>query len=331
MIVVVMPRLSDSMEEGTIVRWLKADGASVARGDALLEIETDKATETHESEHDGRLAIVAAEGETVPVGATIAELHDETADAPEQREEPAPPDGPQAAPQRESGTAKGEVTVTEPTRAQQQIARRVAESRATVPVLALRTTVDMEAAAELLAALAGSGEAPTYTDLVIAACGRALAGHPLANGAYRDGHYERYARVNVGLVIDTPGALITPTVFDADRKPLEQIARETRELARRARSGEITPPELAGGTFTVSDAASVGVRSADAVITPPQAAALSMGAVEARPAALGGELVIREQMDVELACDHRILFGSHAAALLTRIRTLLEHPAQLAG
>ena len=222
MIVVVMPRLSDSMEEGTIVRWLKADGDSVERGDELLEIEADKATETHASEHAGRLVIVVPEGRTLPIGATIAELHD---DAPAQEE-------PAEAPPREGGTAKGEVTVTEPGRAQQQIARRVAESRATIPALTLRATIDMGASAELLAGLAGSPAPPGYTDLVVRACGLALAEHPIANGAYRDGHFERYARVNVGLVVDVPGGLLTPTIFDANDKTIEQIAAESRSLTR---------------------------------------------------------------------------------------------------
>jgi pyruvate dehydrogenase E2 component (dihydrolipoamide acetyltransferase) len=221
------------------------------------------------------------------------------------------------------------VTLTEPSRAQQQIARRVAESRATVPTLALRASIDMLAAAQLLAGLAGEDAAPTYADLTIKACALALADHPLANGGYRDGHYERYGRVNVGLVVDLRGGMLAPTIFDADRKSLAQIAREADELIRRARSGEITSPELAGGTFTISDAGALGLRSADAVIVPPQAAALSIGAVESRPVVRGAEVVIGEQMDVELACDHRILFGAQAADLLARIRALLEEPQQL--
>ena len=321
MIVVVMPRLSDSMEEGTIVRWLKADGDSVERGDELLEIEADKATETHASEHAGRLVIVVPEGRTLPIGATIAELHD---DAPAQEE-------PAEAPPREGGTAKGEVTVTEPGRAQQQIARRVAESRATIPALTLRATIDMGASAELLAGLAGSPAPPGYTDLVVRACGLALAEHPIANGAYRDGHFERYARVNIGLVVDVPGGLLTPTIFDANTKTIEQIAAESRSLTGRARDGTITSPELAGGTFTVSDFGAFGARSADAVIVPPHAAALAIGAVERRPLADGDAVVVREQMDVELACDHRILYGSQAADLLRLIRELLEDPRRLAG
>ena len=118
MIVVVMPRLSDSMEEGTIVRWLKADGDSVERGDELLEIEADKATETTCVRARGTPRDRRAQGRTLPIGATIAELHDDAAAQAE----------PAEAPPREGGTAKGEVTVTEPGRAQQQIARRVAES-----------------------------------------------------------------------------------------------------------------------------------------------------------------------------------------------------------
>jgi len=118
-------------------------------------------------------------------------------------------------------------------------------------------------------------------------------------------------------------------VFDADVKSLGEIARETRALAERVRDGTITPPELGGGTFTVSNLGMYGVRSFTAIINPPQAAILSVGAVEPRAVVRDGEVVVRHTMALTLGCDHRILYGADAARFLARIRELLEAPAAL--
>ncbi len=129
---------------------------------------------------------------------------------------------------------------------------------------------------------------PSFNDLVVKACAIALSEHPKANGAYRDARFEHYSRVNVGVAVAADGTLVVPTVFDADRKGLAQIASETRALAERVRSGQITPPELSGGTFTVSNLGMFGVRSFEAVINPPQAAILAVGALEQRPVVRDG-------------------------------------------
>jgi pyruvate dehydrogenase E2 component (dihydrolipoamide acetyltransferase) len=429
---VVMPRLSDSMEEGTIVRWLVDDGASVSRGDEIVEIETDKATMTYEADSDGVLSIVASEGDTLPIGQLIARIDGAgpakaEAQAPEQarqeepreeeareeqpreaeaREEPReeeppeeePPETPspprpqedggervKASPvarrmarerglelrglagsgpggrivkadveaaaegpaQREAAqapaarpeparaeTAKGEVSVEELTRTQQTIARRMAESRATVPDFTLAVDVDMQQAVEgraaLKAAAGGDEVVPSLNDLVVKACAVALREHPRANAAYRDGRFELYSRVNIGVAVAAEGSLVVPTVFDADRKGLRQIARETRELADKVRAGSITPPEVSGATFTVSNLGMYGIREFVAVINPPQAALLSVGAVEERPAVRDGEVSARPLMSVTLACDHRILYGAPAAQFLARVKSLLEAPLSLA-
>ena len=344
-----MPRLVEEMDEGTIVRWLKADGDRVAIGDELVEIETDKATTTYEAELAGVLTITAGAGATVAVGQPIATLSqagepaaavvpdaaeagpEAPAEAAGQPAEARVPEA--AADQAPALTAKGQTTVTEPTRAQSLIARRMAESRATVPSYTLRATIDMRAGVELRASLAqsaGGRRLPTIGDLVIKATANALARNPRANGAYRDGRFERYARVNVGFAVDAGEALVVPTIFDADRKRLGEIAEATHALAQRARDGSITPPELAGGTFTVSNLGMFGVRSFEAVINPPQAAILAVGALEPRPVARDDEVVVREQLDVELSCDHRILLGAEAARLLRDIRVLLEEPLRMA-
>jgi pyruvate dehydrogenase E2 component (dihydrolipoamide acetyltransferase) len=434
---VAMPRLSDSMEEGTILKWLKSDGDEISKGEELVEIETDKANMTYEADQAGTLKIVAREGDTLAVGETIAQIgggsngasaetapKEEEAQAeepkaeeqePEQEEQPAeretataeaPPSGdgggnggrtkaspvarrmarelglelaslqgtgpggrivkadveaaakgdgakveapaeaPAAEPEREepkappavvSGdaqTGKGETTTQDLTRLQQTVARRMAESKATAPDFVLNIDVDMEEAVDLrkrLKAAAGEGQpVPSFNDFVVKAAALALRDFPRANGAYRDGKFELYSRVNVGVAVAGQDALVVPTVFDADSKSLGQIAKESRALAERVRAGAITPPELSSGTFTVSNLGMFGIQSFVAVINPPQAAILAVGAMQPTPVVHDGEVVVRNIMRLTLACDHRILYGADAAEFLGRIRERLENPLQLA-
>ena len=437
---IVMPRLSDTMEEGTILRWLKRDGEEVHRGEELVEIETDKAAMTYESDQDGTLQTVAAEGDTLPVGELIARIGvpgdglaagdasgagaaaeqasedrapaaspapsaataGTTAEAPASRSA-AGDDGPatttdpgerikasplarriarengvelstlsgsgpggrvvkadveaaagtaaSADPARSGGetpvtptpaaatagagedvmTAKGQTTTEALTRMQQTIARRMAESKATIPDFTLQSDVDMEDCVKLRAQLKAisSEDAPTYNDMVVKASALALREHPRANGSYKDGTLQLHSRVNVGVAVAAQDALVVPTVFDADTKALGEIAREARALAARVRDGSITPPELGGGTFTVSNLGMYGIKSFTAIINPPQAAILSVGSVEARAVVRDGELTARHTMTLTLVCDHRILYGADAAEFFARIRELLQAPASL--
>jgi pyruvate dehydrogenase E2 component (dihydrolipoamide acetyltransferase) len=450
---VAMPRLSDSMEEGTILKWLKSDGDEVSRGEELVEIETDKANMTYEADQDGALKIVAQEGDTLAVGETIAQIGGGSgaegngaapaeqeqeegggedgggsepaatataeAEPPQEREEPtgepatqeapepaegengrvkaspiarrmarelglelgqlqgtgpggrivkadveaaskggepeaaAPAEAP-AAPEPEpqeqeeekekaapppvvSGdaqTGKGEATTHDLSRLQQTVARRMAESKATAPEFVLNIDVDMEEAVELRKQLKGAAAegqpVPSFNDFVVKASALALRDFPRANGAYRDGKFELYSRVNVGVAVAGQDALVVPTVFDADTKSLGAIARDTRALAERVRAGAITPPELSSGTFTVSNLGMFGIQSFVAVINPPQAAILAVGAMTPTAVVRDGEVVVRNIMRLTLACDHRILYGADAAEFLVRIRERLESPLQLA-
>ena len=168
-----------------------------------------------------------------------------------------------------------------------------------------------------------------YNDMIVRACALALREHPRANGAYRDGRFERYGRINIGVAVAGEDTLIVPTVFDADRKALGQIAEDTRTLAARVRDGRITPPELSGQTFTVSNLGMYGITRFTAVINPPQAAILAVGSMTERIVPVDGAPAVRHRMTLTLGCDHRILYGVDAAAFLTRIRTLLEQPLAL--
>jgi pyruvate dehydrogenase E2 component (dihydrolipoamide acetyltransferase) len=209
----------------------------------------------------------------------------------------------------------------------------MAESKATAPEFILDVEVDMEEAVKLrtrMKDLASGDPTPSFNDFVIKAAALALRDFPRANGAYRDGKFELYSRVNVGVAVAGQDALMVPTVFDADRKSLIEIAREARAVAGRVREGTITPPELAGGTFTVSNLGMFGIKNFTAVINPPQAAILAVGAMTPRPVVRDGEVVVRNIMEISLSCDHRILYGADAAQFLTRIRERLEEPLLLA-
>jgi pyruvate dehydrogenase E2 component (dihydrolipoamide acetyltransferase) len=488
---VSMPRLSDSMEEGTILKWLKSDGDEVKHGDELVEIETDKANMTYEADQDGVLTITASEGDTLAVGekiATIGEAAEQDDDGggeqpeaqehgeeehaepqaeeeqepqaeddaePEAEQEPQAEEEPQgedeseaeqesepeaeaeaepeaeaeaeaesdaepepaeeepdaegeaepagedngrpkaspvarrmarelglelatlegtgpggrivkadveaasggAKPQEEEAapeqqpepvaeqprpapargadaqTGRGESEAQELTRLQQTVARRMAESKATAPDFVLYVDVDMEEAVELrkqLKAAAGERPAPSFNDLIVKAAALALTEFPRANGAYRDGRFELYPRVNVGVAVAGQDALVVPTIFDADRKSLGEIARESRGLAEKVREGKITPPELSAGTFTVSNLGMYGIDRITPVINPPQAAILGVGAMRPQPAVVDGEVTVRARMTLTLVCDHRILYGADAAEFLARIRERLENPLSLA-
>lgn len=403
-----MPRLSDSMEEGLIVAWLKSSGDAVAQGEEIVEIETDKATMPFEAEADGTLLILVDEGEAVRIGEPIARIgapdqlagaspdgpvDPPAADAPESDREPvtelppaagngsvgsgsrpkasplarrlaaglgvdlttvdgtgfsgrivkadvqaaadaagSAPDRTIEVPRSDEPVSVGEgVRSVELSRHQQVIARRMVESRTTVPDFTVTMKVDMTAAISLRdAAKKGARPddvVPSFNDLVIKACASALRDHPKANGAYRDDRFELSKRVHVGFAVAGEGTLVVPTVFDADRKGLSGIAAETSDLASRAREGSLTPPELAGGTFTVSNLGMLGVDEFTAVVNMPQAAILAVGSIVPTPVAEGESVVVRPIMSMTLSCDHRILYGADAAAFLGRVRTLLAEPS----
>ena len=431
---VLMPRLSDSMEEGTILQWLKQPGEEVALGEELVEIETDKANMAYEADVAGTLTeILAQEGETLPIGSPIARIGEPTGEASERPAagpvaagNPPPPAvakassgvGPPAAPPaggaagastagdgaervkasplarrlaRDRGldlasihgsgpggrivkadvegaasgasvaasptptlqagvggaapqapaadpapeTAKGQVEVLELSKLQQTIVRRMAESKATAPHFYLTAEIEMTRAVQArkgIKAQAREGDVvPSFNDMVVKACALALREIPKANGAYRDGRFELYSRVNVGVAVAAPGALVVPTVFDADAKGLRQIAAETRALAAKVREGTITPPELSGATFTVSNLGMYGIESFEAVINSPKAAILAVGAIQERAKfTKDGAPYPAQLMKVTLSCDHRILYGAEGAELLARVRGLLEEPVSLA-
>jgi pyruvate dehydrogenase E2 component (dihydrolipoamide acetyltransferase) len=188
----------------------------------------------------------------------------------------------------------------------------------------------VEARAQIKSSASEGDVVPSFNDMVIKATALALREFPRANGSYRDGKWELYSRVNVGVAVAASDALVVPTIFDADQKGLRQIAAESRALAQRVRDQTITPPELSGGTFAVSTLGMYGISNFQAVINPPHAGILAVGAITETPVVRDGEITTAQLMGVTLACDHRILYGADGAEFLGRIRALLEEPLGLA-
>lgn len=224
---------------------------------------------------------------------------------------------------------KGESEFVEYTRARQSMSRRIAESKATIPHIYLQVEADVTALLERRAALRADGDVPTVNDLVVKAAALALRSHPRVNATYRDGGLLFHSRINVGVAVDTEDGSLTPVITDADQKELGEIAAEVRGLSARARSGEITPPELAGATFSISNVGMLGITSSEPIVNPGQAAKLAVGAVTARPVVRAGEVVAGEVMTLDLSCDHRVLHGGEAARFLTEVRSNLEDPGLL--
>jgi pyruvate dehydrogenase E2 component (dihydrolipoamide acetyltransferase) len=217
---------------------------------------------------------------------------------------------------------KGETRAVQPTRAQQTLARRAAESRATVPILELSGEAEMTGALARMAA-----DSVSLPALAVRACALALSDFPRANAAYRDGNFELYGRINIGVALASTDAIVIPTVLDADRKALATLNTELADLTERARRGQLSPPELSGATFTLWSADNDAVLSTSPLIVPPQAAAISVGAVRSVPVMRKGQVVPGRTVAIRLACDHRILYGSDAAAFLGAVVDRLENGA----
>ena len=210
----------------------------------------------------------------------------------------------------------------EPSPAERTVARRAAEARATVPELEFTADVGVGASLELLAERGGS-----FTAILVRASALSLREHPRANGSYRDGRFELYSRVNVGIVVASEDTYLIPTVFDADRKPLEELSAEIEELTGGARAGRLTSPAFSGATFTLWDASAHGVASASIPAVPPQSAAIASGAIREVPVLREGELLAVASISVSLTCDHRILYGARATAFLAAVKSRLEQAA----
>ena len=407
---VIMPSLGFDMTEGLLARWLKNEGDPVVKGQAIAEIETEKATVEIEAAVSGILVrIIVQAGETVPIGTligVIAEAGEEVttvsapspsppAPAPPAPSAPAPPSPPASPPpspvlEAREGAVPSEARVkaspvarkmaeearldlshikgtgpggrvverdieaaiaagsapaspgvqagpasgaTVPlNRMRKTIARRMTESKATAPHFYITVEINMDDAMKMreqLNGLAPETERISVNDLIVAAAARTLARFPALNASYREGNLEMHSQVNIGIAVALEDGLIPPVLRDADKKTLKRIAAESRELTERARANKLRSDDLGGGTFTVSNLGMFDVDEFIAIINPPEAAILAVGAVTRRPVAAAGEVRISSLMKTTLSVDHRVADGAQAGRFMQEFKKLLENPVNL--
>jgi len=391
---VKLPRLGQGMESGTIVKWLKAEGDAVAKGEPLYELDTDKVTQEVEAEASGVLLKIAIRAGEVEVGHTIAFIGAEgeevaaAAPAPAATPEPAKAEEAPAAqpePQREvaassngrikasplarriarergidlaalSGTGPdGRIVAEDVERAQagpaaappqpvaaapaaevesrplsnvrKTIARRLTQAW-TVPAFQLTVDADMARANELVAKQRELHPEVriTVTDLLAKLCAQALVRHRDMNVQYTEDALLVFPGADVGIAVAAPQGLVVPVVRGAERLTLAEIAAVRTDLVSRARDAKLRTEDLEGGTFTISNLGMYEVDQFVAVLNPPQASILAVGATRDQVVARDGELQIAPMMTLTLTCDHRAVDGATGAEFLRTVKTFLESP-----
>jgi pyruvate dehydrogenase E2 component (dihydrolipoamide acetyltransferase) len=261
------------------------------------------------------------------------------APAREQRQPSTAQQQPQAQPQQQAAqqTPAPQVEGAAPYREEQvstmraTIARRLVTSIGPVPHFFLTTEIEMDRAAELRRQLneLDSENKVSVNDLIIKIAAVSLMQHPAVNASFQDKTIRFYGRADIGVAVAIEDGLITPVVRGAESKSVGQIAREVRELAERARSRRLKPEEYTGATFSVSNLGMFGIDEFTAVINPPEAAILAVGAMTPKPVVRDGEVVVRQLMRVTMSCDHRVVDGATGAKFLQTFKKILENPLYL--
>ncbi|MDE3743749.1 pyruvate dehydrogenase complex dihydrolipoamide acetyltransferase [Maribacter polysaccharolyticus] len=415
--IVKMPRLSDTMEEGTVATWLKKVGDKVEEGDILAEIETDKATMEFESFYTGTLLYIGIqEGESSPVDAVLAVIGPEGTDVdavlnakpssgktesvskePAKEEKVAEPvqesvsgttsDGqrvfasplakkiakekgidlrevkgsgeqgrivkkdienfvPSQKAAQPAAASEGAATstiapialpvgeesseVVKNSQMRKTIAKRLSESKFTAPHYYLGIEVDMDNAKASRAQINDLPDTKvSFNDMVVKACAMALKKHPQVNTSWEGDTTKYNHHVHVGVAVAVEDGLVVPVLKFTDQLNLTQIGASVKDLAGRARNKKLTPAEMDGSTFTVSNLGMFGIQEFTSIINQPNSAILSVGAIVEKPVVKNGQIVIGNTMKLSLACDHRTVDGATGAQFLQTLKAYLENPVTM--
>jgi pyruvate dehydrogenase E2 component (dihydrolipoamide acetyltransferase) len=217
------------------------------------------------------------------------------------------------------------------TQIRKTIARRLGESIGPIPTFYLTSEIDMTKVGQLREQMVAAGDQfkVSVNDIVIKACAIALTRHPEVNAHWMGDHIRYFSAAHIGMAVATDDGLIVPVIRDAQSKGLGQIGKDARDLAKRARERKLAPAEFSGGTFSVSNLGMFGIDQFTAIINPPEAAILAVGATETKPVWENGAFVPRQRMRVTLSCDHRVIDGAVGARFLQTVRQLLESPLMM--
>ena len=400
--VINMPRLSDTMEEGTLAKWFKKVGDSVKEGEILAEIETDKATMEFESFHDGVLLHIGIdEGSTAPVDSIIAVIGSKGEDIssiikgdntakeepkPEVKEEPKPEikeevksvlvsnestDRILISPlARKLANEKGidiksikgsgdngriikrdidsykssdysqfiqpRPSVTESSNESQNstmrkaIAKRLSDSKFSAPHYYLNIECEMDNMISFRNQFINTQNIKiSFNDIIAKAVSLSLARHPKVNSRWYDDKIVFYDHVHLGVAVAVDDGLIVPVVKYANSKDLPEINTEIKDFAMRAKNKKLTPAEIEGSTFTISNLGMFGIESFTSIINQPNSAILSIGAIIEKPIVKNGDIVIGNTMKLTLACDHRTVDGATGSLFLQTLKEYIENPVSI--
>lgn len=410
--IIKMPRLSDTMKEGTVASWAKQVGDKVESGEILAEIETDKATMEFESFEDGEVLYLGVEeGGTAPVdtilciigenGADYQKLIDafgadssdddssesEKVESKKEEAKDATTDSKSEAPKVQNNkngrikisplaqrlakeknidvstvTGSGDggriikrdiehyqpmaktATAAASTMStgveshediavsqmRKVIAKRLGESKYSAPHFYLTIDLDMDNAIAARKAINAMPDTKvSFNDLVIKSAAAALKKHPAINSSWLGDKIRTYSHVHVGVAVAVDEGLVVPVVKNADVKPLTQITAEVRDYAGRAREKKIQPAEMEGSTFSISNLGMFGIEEFTAIINPPNACILAVGAIRQEPVVKDGQIVVGNRMKVTLSCDHRVVDGAKGSEFLNTFKAFIENPVTI--
>ncbi|NNM22215.1 MAG: pyruvate dehydrogenase complex dihydrolipoamide acetyltransferase [Flavobacteriaceae bacterium] len=408
--IITMPRLSDTMEEGTVASWLKKEGDTVEEGDILAEIETDKATMEFESFYNGTLLKIGiAEGESAKVDSLLAIIGPAGTDVSKikttvpkktqsktttSEEKPAPKKSQEStASKQEAPIASTSVSSSSPggrifasplakklaeekgislnlvkgsgengrivkrdienyqpaagaaaytpvgeeqfeevanSQMRKTIAKRLGESKFTAPHYYLTIELDMDTAIASRTAINSDPDVKiSFNDMIVKACAMALRKHPRVNSQWTDQATVIAKHIHVGVAVAVDDGLVVPVLRFADQMTFSQIGAQVKELAGKARNKKLTPDEMQGSTFTVSNLGMFGIKEFTSIINQPNSAILSVGAIVQKPVVKNGAIAIGNTMTVTLACDHRTVDGATGAAFLQSLRNYIENPVTM--
>lgn len=397
-----MPKLSDTMEEGIILKWRKKEGDKVKTGEIIADIQSDKADMEQEAYDSGViLKIFPKEGDGIKVGAPLVIIGKEGEDITAMLTEGATDKAPKtpkehsdtvAVPEKniasprfpdDSGDARKKASPLAKKIAQENnidlvsiagsgpmgrvvkkdvenqigassigsmksiaagatkeiplsmmrktIAKRLVESKTTIPHFYLTAEINMKRAIEFRSSLNNSGDIKiSYNDLVVKAAALALRQNPKANSSFAGDKIVQHGRIDVSIAVAIDDGLITPVLRNADEKGLAEISSETKELAKKARENKLKPEEFSNGTFTVSNLGMYDIENFAAIINPPEGAILAIGSIVEKPIVEDGSIVVGNTMKVTMSCDHRVIDGAIGAQFLQSLKRILENPALLA-
>lgn len=417
-IVVTMPRLSDTMTNGTVATWLKKVGDTIKEGDILAEIETDKATMEFESFNAGTLLYIGVNtGETAPVDSLLAIIGPAGTDVSGILQSPPTSDGgaatqttdksisiqesksTQTAPPSEAGGARVFISPLAKKIAEEKginlsqvkgtgengriiksdvenytvesreskvesqaaltssgttgvkqfvpagayfsesipnstmrkiIAKRLSESIFTAPHFYLTIEVNMDEAMKSRATINTIPDTKvSFNDMVIKACAMGLKKHLKVNSQWNDDAITINHHINIGVAVAVEDGLVVPVLKFTDQMSLTQIGSSVRDLAGRAKNKKLTPAEMEGSTFTVSNLGMFGITEFTSIINQPNSAILSVGAIVEKPVVKNGQIVVGNTMKVTLACDHRTVDGATGAQFLQTLKMYLENPVTM--